>query len=89
MTAVLQYANTYGENQLKTFSNNQQPFKALIKAYVKEPKKKELQVIEKPSTRPATIAECVRFTQKMKQEHGKNLTQLIVWDMDAIERIEL
>lgn len=88
MAAVMEYSNQYGKPTLRKFNEKDTtPFSALFKCYVKVPDKKELQIIEKPSKRPATFQECFQFARKLKNEYGNDLKQLVVWDMDAIERM--
>lgn len=88
MAAVLEYKYQYGTPTLRKFKpEDTKPFSALFKCYVKEPDKEELQIIEKPSTRPATFQECYLMARKLKNEYGKNLKLLLVWDMDAINEV--
>ena len=53
----------------------------------KVPDKKELQVIEKPSTRPVSFDECCRIVKKLKNEYGHNLKQLLIWNVDEIVKV--
>jgi hypothetical protein len=86
MGAVLQYINQSGVNKERVWEvSKDRKFTALIKCFVQCSGEQTIRTIEKPSTRPATFHECYKFVQKLKQEHGSNLKQLIVWDMDALE----
>lgn len=88
MAAVLEYTNKTGyRNQRAWKPNDERRFTALIKCYVQSPGKKELQVIEKPSTRPATFEECCKFAGNLKKQYGDTLKQLIVWDLDELNAI--
>lgn len=58
-------------------------FIALIKCYVIDQGKQK--VIEKPSTRPASFIECYRYAQKLKREYGRNLKQVVIWNLDEMK----
>jgi hypothetical protein len=86
MGAVLQYTNQSGEIKERVWKvSNDEKFTALIKYLIQDTGEQTIRTIEKPSTRPATFRECYKFAQKLKQEHGNNLKQLIVWNMDALK----
>jgi hypothetical protein len=86
MCAVLEYTNRNGIHRQRVWtSDNTRKFSALIKCYVQYDGNHHLQVIEKPSKRPATFNECYRFAQKLKDEYGANLKQMIIWDLDKLK----
>ncbi|MFD2442909.1 hypothetical protein ACFSO7_02815 [Bacillus sp. CGMCC 1.16607] len=86
MAAILQYLNQEGKKKQVVFNKYQNKiFTALIKYYIQLPGVKRLQVMEKTSTRPATFYECCRYVEKLKVEHGNNLKQLIIWDVDQLK----
>ncbi|MEN8702482.1 hypothetical protein [Bacillus infantis] len=85
MAAVLHYNNLNGENKQNVWRKKQDAFRALIKCYVQQPGDLHPKVIEKPSTRPATIEECCRYASRLRKEYGPHLKQLIVWDMDQVQ----
>ena len=86
MAAVLEYINKSGYRNERVWKpGDEKRFTALVKCYVQVPDKKELQVIEKPSTRPASFEECCRMARKLKNEYGHNLKQLLIWNVDEVE----
>lgn len=59
MAAVLQYVNSSGNKFERVWEvGDGRKFTALIKCYIQHPGEQNIQTIEKPSTRPATFAEC-------------------------------
>ena len=87
IAAVIEYENRDGKRKTRIWRiNGEITFKALIKFYVLDHGK--LKVVEKPSTRPATFSECYRFANKLKAEYGRNLKQIVVWNMDVLESIQ-
>lgn len=83
MYAVLEIDNQSDDQRVWNVDGE---FSALIKCYVQRPGDKKLQIIEKPSTRPATLHECYRFSQKLKQEYGNSLKRMIIWNMDELNK---
>lgn len=87
MGAVLEYINQNGKKSERSWKvNDDIRFTALIKCWVQIKGKREL--IEKPSKRPATYSECRRFANKLKAEYGRDLKQIVVWNMDEMKSIQ-
>ncbi|WP_445506725.1 hypothetical protein [Niallia sp. 03190] len=82
MAAVLHYENQSGEMLARSWKVDK-PFNAIIKCFVTE--KGKLNVIEKPSTRPASFVECQAFAKKMISQYGDKLQQIIVWNLDEMD----
>ncbi|MCP3742728.1 hypothetical protein [Rossellomorea sp. BNER] len=86
MSAIFQYNNFEGKPIHKSWNPiNKDRFQVLIKIYISKNGEEKPEVIEKPSTRPATIQECHAYVKKVKSQYGKALKQILIWDMEAIE----
>jgi hypothetical protein len=86
MGAVLHFTNYNGKKEERIWKVSEGTrFTALIKCFVQNPGDKNIQTIEKPSTRPATFSECCQFVKKLKIEYGDTLKQLIVWNVDEMK----
>lgn len=86
MGAVLHFTNQYGKKEERIWEVSEgTKFTALMKCFVQYPGDKTLQIIEKPSKRPATFYECYQFSRKLKAQYGDALKQLIVWNLDELK----
>jgi hypothetical protein len=88
MSAVYEYRNFTGTPKHRSWNPvNKQRFNALIKCYVSKNSNK-MEVIEKPSSSPATFHQCCLMAEKIKQQYGATLKQILIWDLDALEEIK-
>lgn len=57
-------------------------FNVLIKCFVQGQKK--ITEIKMESKEPATLHQCCRQVEKLKQAYGSDLQQIFIWDLDEI-----
>ena len=84
MAAVLQYENDVRHLRRVFPDNCKGEFNALIK--VRLEKGGKVEVIQKPSVRPATLEEYKIVAKEMIKVHGSKLKQLLIWNMDEMKK---
>jgi hypothetical protein len=88
MSAVYEYRNFTGSPKHRSWNPvNKQKFNALIKCYVAKCNN-QMEVIEKPSSVPATFHQCCKMAERLKQQYGEALKQILIWDLEEIEEMK-
>jgi hypothetical protein len=86
--AVYEYTNFTGGAKHRSWNPaDKRKFNALIKCYIAKSNNR-IEVIEKPSSSPATFYQCCKMAERLKQQYGDALKQILIWDLEAIEEIK-